>query len=84
MISDPGYYDNLQLLNINLKFQKFNNFLQSAFCLDSEAKGKSKHESVHGVLGNIKLIETFDFHTSENLIFPPQDQALSLIIGEVK
>ena len=73
MISDPGYYDNLQLLNINLKFQKFNNFLQSAFCLDSETKAKSKHESVHGILGKIKFTETFDFHSSENLIlFPPR------------
>ena len=48
-------------------------FLQSAFCLDSETKAKSKHESVHGILGKIKFTETFDFHSSENLIlFPPR------------
>jgi len=63
---------------------EFIHFLQSTFCLDSEAKAKSKHESVHGILGKIKFTETFDFHSSENLILSPQEQALSLIIDEVK
>jgi hypothetical protein len=52
--------------------------------LDSEAKGNSKHVSVHGILGKIKFTETFHFHSPENLFFGPQEQALSLIIDEVK